>query len=302
MTDTTTPRPWDELRDERGEPRPAAAEVLARHRPPRRRGAAGPPGRGGRRHPHDGHHVHRVLRRAPSIDRAWPFDVIPRIIEAGEWAARRARPRAAAARAQPVHRRRLQRPADRRRRRVPRRPARRLGELPPRVPGRPPEVRGVGAHLAAPTSSATPTARCTCSRTTCACRRASATCSRTGPSPSGRSPRCSPARASPRSTPTPTSSTSCSCRWRPTASPTRRSPCSRRASSTRPTSSTRSSPSGWAPRSSRAATSSSATTTACTCARSTGLEPVDVDLPPHRRPVPRPRGVPPRLDARRARA
>ncbi len=43
-----------------------------------------------------------------------------------------------------------------------------------------------------------------------------------------------------------------------------------RASSTRPTSSTRSSPSGWAPRSSRAATSSSPRATGCSCGRSTG--------------------------------
>ena len=43
--------------------RPAAAEVLALVDRLGRRGAAGPAGRGGDRHPHDGHHVHRLLRR-----------------------------------------------------------------------------------------------------------------------------------------------------------------------------------------------------------------------------------------------
>ena len=61
------------------------------HRAPGRRGAAGPPGCGGGRHPHDGDHVHRLLRRLehrPGVavrrhpaghrgrrvggDRAWP--------------------------------------------------------------------------------------------------------------------------------------------------------------------------------------------------------------------------------------
>ena len=90
-------------------------------------------------------------------------------------------------------------------------------------------------------------------------------------------------------------------RWRPTASPTRRSPCSRRASSTRPTSSTRSSPSGWAPTLVEGGDLVVGDDDRVYMRTIDGLEPVDVDLPPHRRPVPRPRGVPSRLDARRAR-
>ena len=68
-----------------------------------------------------------------------------------------------------------------------------------------------------------------------------------------------------------------------------------------PTSSTRSWPGRWASSSSRAATSSS-TTTSCRCARRTGLAARRRHLPPHRRRLPRPGGVPPRLDAGRARS
>ena len=81
------------------------------------------------------------------IDRAWPFDVIPRVIDAAEWRRIEAGLIAAAAGAQPLHRRPVQRPAGRRRRRVPRRAARRRGELPARVRRRPPAVRRVGPHL-----------------------------------------------------------------------------------------------------------------------------------------------------------
>ena len=146
MTETTTLGPWDELLDERGEPRPAAAEVMALVERHRRRGAAGPAGRGGVRHPRHGDHVHRLLRgleHRPGVAvRRHPADHRGPRVGGG-----RARPRAAPAGPQHVHRRRLQRPPLRRRRRVPGRPARRLGELPPRVPGRAPEVRRVGAHL-----------------------------------------------------------------------------------------------------------------------------------------------------------
>ena len=55
--------PWDELLDADGDPRPAAGGDVRRRRRLGRRGAAQPPGRGRRRHPHDGHHVHGVLRR-----------------------------------------------------------------------------------------------------------------------------------------------------------------------------------------------------------------------------------------------
>ena len=87
----------------------------------------------------------------------------------------------------------------------------------------------------------------------------------------------------------------------PTTSSGRRSPCSPRASTTAPTSSTPSSPSASAPTWSRAPTSWSATTTASTCARSTGASGCDVIYRRVDDTVPRPRGVPPRQHARRAR-
>ena len=112
MTETqaaTTPVPWDELRRRARRAAPAAADVMAAHRPHRRRRAAGPPERGGGRHPDDGHHVHRLLRgvehRPGLAVRRHPPDHRGRRV-----ARRRARAGAAAAGAQHVHRRRLQRP------------------------------------------------------------------------------------------------------------------------------------------------------------------------------------------------
>ena len=169
---------------------------------------------------------------------------------------RRARARPAAGGAQPLHRRRLQRAPHRRRRRVPGRPARRLVELPAGVPGRPPEVRGVGPHL-----RLRPRAR----------RRRHDVRARGQPPRAVRRqlrPR-EPGRRQagvPRAVRPPDDRPRRRLHRRAeqaarVAGPrrrlaTRRSPCSRQASSTPPTSSTPSSPSGWAPRSSRAATSS----------------------------------------------
>ena len=109
-------------------------------------------------------------------------------------------------RAQPVHRRPLQRAAGRRRRRVPGRAAgRRRPTSGPSAAGVRPGVRRVGPHLRQRPRARRRRHASTCSRTTCGCRRASATCSRTGSCPSGCSPTCSPTRASNRSTTTPTS-------------------------------------------------------------------------------------------------
>ena len=113
------------------------------------------------------------------IDRAWPFDVIPRVIDATEW-------------------RRIEAGLTQRLAAlnqfiddvyneqnvvtdgvVPGRPARRLRQLPARVPGRAPASSACGPTSAAATSCATPTAPSTCSRTTCGCRPGSATCWRT---------------------------------------------------------------------------------------------------------------------------
>jgi uncharacterized circularly permuted ATP-grasp superfamily protein len=85
MTDTTTASPWDELRDEHGHPRPAAADVLAvveqlgvEELRSRQAAAAADILTMGI--------TFTVYSEGSNIDRAWPFDVIPRIIEATEWA------------------------------------------------------------------------------------------------------------------------------------------------------------------------------------------------------------------------
>jgi uncharacterized circularly permuted ATP-grasp superfamily protein len=77
--------PWDELRDGGGEPRPAASEVLAvvdalelDELRARQAGAAADILTMGI--------TFTVYNDGRGIDRAWPFDVIPRVIEAGEWA------------------------------------------------------------------------------------------------------------------------------------------------------------------------------------------------------------------------
>jgi uncharacterized circularly permuted ATP-grasp superfamily protein len=87
MTETTTTRgPWDEMRDEHGEPRPAAAEVLSlverlgvEELQARQAAAAADILTMGI--------TFTVYSEGSNIDRAWPFDVIPRVIEATEWAA-----------------------------------------------------------------------------------------------------------------------------------------------------------------------------------------------------------------------
>ncbi|MBA3605372.1 MAG: circularly permuted type 2 ATP-grasp protein [Actinomycetota bacterium] len=76
---------WDELRDEHGEPRPAARELLAvidrlgvdELRARQELAAADILTMG---------ITFTVYSDGSGIDRAWPFDVIPRLIEATEWA------------------------------------------------------------------------------------------------------------------------------------------------------------------------------------------------------------------------
>ena len=77
--------PWDELRDKDGNPRPAAAEILAvvdsvgvEDLRSRQAAAAADILTMGI--------TFTVYSDGRGIDRAWPFDVIPRVIEAGEWA------------------------------------------------------------------------------------------------------------------------------------------------------------------------------------------------------------------------
>src|SRR5215216_2392722 len=87
MTDTgTAAAPWDELLDERGAPRAAAADVMAlierlgvEELQARQAAAAADILTMGI--------TFTVYSEGSNIDRAWPFDVIPRIIEASEWAA-----------------------------------------------------------------------------------------------------------------------------------------------------------------------------------------------------------------------
>ena len=88
-----------------------------------------------------------IYSEGENIDRAWPFDVIPRLIPGEEWERVSRGSGAAAAGAQHVHRRHLQRPADHRRRHLPEGTAGGRDELPRGVPRRPSEVRGVGTHL-----------------------------------------------------------------------------------------------------------------------------------------------------------
>src|SRR5688572_11310774 len=87
MTDTRTEirSPWDELLDERGEARAAAGEVMAlidrigvEELQARQAAAAADILAMGI--------TFTVYSEGSNIDRAWPFDVIPRIIEAREWA------------------------------------------------------------------------------------------------------------------------------------------------------------------------------------------------------------------------
>ena len=78
-------RPWDELRDVDGRPRPAAHELLAmldalgvdELRARQATAAADILTMG---------ITFTVYSDSGGIDRAWPFDLIPRVIEAGEWA------------------------------------------------------------------------------------------------------------------------------------------------------------------------------------------------------------------------
>ena len=87
MTETTTRvGPWDELRDGDGGPRPVAVEVLelierlgVEELQARQAGAAADILTMGI--------TFTVYSEGSNIDRAWPFDVIPRVIEATEWAA-----------------------------------------------------------------------------------------------------------------------------------------------------------------------------------------------------------------------
>ena len=174
-----------------------------------------------------------------------------------------------------------------------------VARLAARVPGRRPRPTGCGPTSAAPTSCGTPTAPSTCWRTTCGCPPASPTCWRTGRSPSGSSPSCSSASRSARSTATPSACSTCCARCAPAATG--------RAVVLTP------------------GIYNSAYFEHSFLARQMGVELVedhdllrrqdDVvlrahhrgpgpgrrDLPPGRRLVPRPRGVPGRLRARRAR-
>src|SRR6478672_9219194 len=83
--DATAVRPWDELREMEGRARPAAAEVLAlvdrlgvEELQARQAAATADILTMGI--------TFTVYSEGANIDRAWPFDLIPRVIEAAEWA------------------------------------------------------------------------------------------------------------------------------------------------------------------------------------------------------------------------
>ena len=257
-------------RDVRG-PGAAAAALPAARRAPGgdERGTArgADPGRE-RVLPHPGHRLHGLRRRRrhrPDLPvRPRPPDRAARRVGDD-----RARPRAAAARAEPLPRRHLPPPADPRSRHRARRPRLRLAEL----PARDDRLRRAGETStptsAASTSSATATAATSCSRTTCGPRRASATCSRAGRRSSAssrplfdrygvRADRPVPARACSRP---------CAPSPRAPREASRASSSSPRARTTRPTSSTRSSPGRWGSSSSRPAISSSTATASSTARR-----------------------------------
>ena len=82
-----------------------------------------------------------------NIDRAWPFDPIPRVMPSQRVAAHRSRPAAATDRAEPVHRRPVQRPAHRQGRGIPGRAAGQFAQLPEAVPRHVAPFWGVGQHL-----------------------------------------------------------------------------------------------------------------------------------------------------------
>ena len=85
--------------------------------------------------------------RRGTIDRAWPFDILPRIIPRRRVGPRRGRPHPARAGAEHVHRRHLPRAAHRDRRCVSGRGARRVEELSRAVRRCLATARRVGAHL-----------------------------------------------------------------------------------------------------------------------------------------------------------
>ena len=111
-------QPWDELLDASGAARPAAREILAvidglelEELRARQAAATADIQTMGI--------TFTVYSDGRGIDRAWPFDVVPRVIAAREWTriARGLEQRLKALNA--LHRRRLQRPEGDRRRRVP---------------------------------------------------------------------------------------------------------------------------------------------------------------------------------------
>ena len=107
---------WNELLDELGEPRPAATALVETLRLARAVRGAGPPGPGRPRHPHHGHHVHRVLRRRGHRPHLADGRDPPRH-RRRRVADDRGRAHPAPRRPEPLHRRPLQRPGHRARRR-----------------------------------------------------------------------------------------------------------------------------------------------------------------------------------------
>ena len=104
---------WDELLEADGTPRPAATELVNHLR------TLGTAELQARQDLADLDILamgitFTVYSDGRGIDRAWPLDVVPRIIDADEWERHRGRADAAAARPQRLHRRPLQRAAHRR--------------------------------------------------------------------------------------------------------------------------------------------------------------------------------------------
>ena len=113
-------------------------------------------------------------------EKIFPFCLVPRVIAAARLGAHRARPRAAAARARAVPRRRLRRAADPRASGVvPRELVLGAKQLRAAAARHPAAGRRAHPHRRHRSDPRSRRARCACSRTTCARRRACRTCSRT---------------------------------------------------------------------------------------------------------------------------
>ena len=168
---------YDEMYAADGQVRPHYGVLGLAH--PRARGRAAPEACRGRRLFHRVGITFAVYGEQDGNERLIPFDIVPRILSAGEWQLAGGGAAPAHAGAERVRRRHLSRPGHPARRH----PVARADLLQPAVPPRNAGRRRTGRHLLAHRRhrhrARRRRASSTCSRTTCACRPASRTCSKT---------------------------------------------------------------------------------------------------------------------------